>query len=134
MRDLGIVPHPALKAGQKHAARRVHRGARGEPEGAQAHRGDLRLDEDHRRCFRKSALSRHRAHARTGPIRRRDVESGADGKTHDERTAEIGAGVTPAGPAVCPHPAPRPEAHAGRAEIGAAAGAEPAFAAKIMKA
>ena len=66
----------------------------------------------------QETLQWFRAHARAGPIRRRRVELGAHGETFGRRAAVNRGCVTPAGPAMRPHTALRPENDASRAYHG----------------
>lgn len=81
-------------------------------------RKSYRLGEDHR-LLPQEPISRRWAHARTRPVCRGRLQSGSDGEADARSARKTGADVTPAGPAVCPHTAKRPENAAGRAACGA---------------
>ncbi len=85
------------------AARAADPGSCREPESPQAHRGDLWLDQNDR-LLPQESLPWGRADARPRTVCGRHLESRADGKIVRE-PARNGAGMTPAGPAVCPHTA-----------------------------
>src|SRR5690606_36308154 len=100
-------------------ARGLHRRTSGESARAQAHRRDLRLDQDHR-VLPQDAIPRSGADPRPRTVRGGDVESGADGKTPGQWTTGSSAGLRPAGAAVCPHTAIKPQNIVGRAKSVAA--------------
>ena len=114
-RELGIVPHPARKDGQKtlhvlltlaHAASQKVR---------------KRIEEIFAGRRRPAASARVATAASSGLTPEANTSSPLGiwcGWQAARRPATTGAGLTPAGPAVCPHTAPTPENDAGRAERG----------------
>lgn len=69
LREENIEPHPALMDSRQARGGEAQPAMAGESEGAEADRGDLRLDEDNGQLPQKP-LPRRRTHARRGTIRR----------------------------------------------------------------
>jgi transposase len=91
VRNRGVEPHTALPKRRDNYGVVWTAEARGQPAHPQAHRGDLRLDENHGQPAQEP-LDRNRENPRSRSIGRSRMEPGADGKT-DDATAYHVAGL-----------------------------------------